>query len=143
MSKPKAERARWLLDTSALLTLRDDEPGTDRVAELLEQGLRGESICHACFITLMELLYRVWKDEGEKAGRLAYEQCLALPITWVHETPELLLAAAEIKATHRVSLADAWIAAAAWQANAVLLHKDPEFAALPLAQEALPYKISR
>jgi hypothetical protein len=26
---------RDLLDTSALLTLRDDEPGADRVAELL------------------------------------------------------------------------------------------------------------
>jgi PIN domain nuclease of toxin-antitoxin system len=26
---------RYLLDTSALLTLRDDEPGADRVAELL------------------------------------------------------------------------------------------------------------
>ena len=29
---------RYLLDTSALLTLRDDEPGADRVAELLQSA---------------------------------------------------------------------------------------------------------
>jgi predicted nucleic acid-binding protein len=58
---------RFCLDTSALLTLRDNEPGADRVAQLLEAPVR----CVACFITRMEVLYRVWKDEGERAGRLA------------------------------------------------------------------------
>jgi ribonuclease VapC len=68
-----------LLDTSALLTLRDDEPGADRVQHLLEQPQR----CYACFLTRMEVLYRVWKDENERAGRLAYEQLKALPLQWV------------------------------------------------------------
>jgi len=86
---------RWLLDTSALLTLRDDEPGAERVAELLLVAQQGKAECLACFMTGMELLYRVWRDEGEAAGRLAHEQCLALPIHWVHESPELLLRAAE------------------------------------------------
>jgi PIN domain nuclease of toxin-antitoxin system len=37
-----------LLDTSALLTLRDDEHGADRVAELL--GLSGKKVCFSgCF----------------------------------------------------------------------------------------------
>lgn len=131
---------RWLLDTSALLTLRDDEPGADRVADILGQAQRGEAACFGCFISLMEVLYRVWKDEGEAEGRLAYEQALSLPIEWIHETPELLLKAAAIKATHPLSLADAWIAAAAELEGAVLLHKDPEFAGLAMAQEFLPFK---
>ena len=38
--------------------------------------------------------------------------------------------AAQIKASHRLSLADAWIAAAALQSGATLLHKDPEFRAI-------------
>ena len=115
--------SRFCLDTSALLTLRDDEPGADRVAQLLEAPLR----CVACFITRMEVLYRVWKDEGERAGRLAYEQLQALPIDWLEATEPLLLGAAELKASHRLSLADAWIAAAALQCGATLLHKRPEF----------------
>ncbi len=129
-----------VLDTSALLTLRDDEPGADRVAQLLSEAQRGQGQVLGCFVSLMELLYRVWRDENETAGRLAYEQCLALPIEWVHESPELLVKAAEFKARYPLSLADAWIAACAALAHATLVHKDPEFSALPLAQEHLPLK---
>jgi predicted nucleic acid-binding protein len=131
----------YLLDTSALLALRDNEPGAERVAALLEGAARGELICHACFITQMELLYRVWKDEGEEAGRAAYVLCLSLPITWLHESTGLLERAAAIKACFPLSLADAWIAAAAYLLDAVLVHKDPEFERVTdLKQECLPYK---
>ena len=131
---------RFVLDTSALLTLRDDEPGADRVAQLLEQARQGTVQVLGCFISQMELLYRVWRDESETDARLAYEQCLALPMQWVHESPELLMKAAQTKAQHPLSLADAWIAACASLAQATLVHKDPEFSALPLAQELLPLK---
>lgn len=113
---------RFCLDTSALLTLRDNEPGADRVAQLLAAPVR----CVACFITRMEVLVRVWNDEGERAGRLAYE-LQALPINWLEATEPLPLSAAELKASHRLSLADAWIAASALQSGATLVHKDPEF----------------
>ena len=116
----------FCLDTSAILTLRDDEPGAERVATLLE----GSDPCFACFITRMEVLYRVWKDEGERSGRLAYEQLQSLPIAWVDQTEALLLEASRIKALHRLSVADAWIAAAALLSRATLLHKDPEFEAI-------------
>ena len=116
----------FCLDTSAILTLRDDEPGAERVAMLLE----GPNPCFSCFITRMEVLYRVWKDEGERSGRLAYEQLQSLPIQWVDQTEPLLLEASRIKALHRLSVADAWIAAAALLGRATLLHKDPEFGAI-------------
>ena len=116
----------FCLDTSAILTLRDDEPGAERVATLLE----GSDPCFACFITRMEVFYRVWKDEGEGSGRLAYEQLQSLPIAWVDQTEALLLEASRIKALHRLSVADAWIAAAARLSRSTLLHKDPEFEAI-------------
>jgi predicted nucleic acid-binding protein len=130
----------FLLDTSALLTLRDDEPGADNVAHILETAAREPGKALGCFMTLMEVYYRVWKDEGEQEGRLAYEQCFSLPIVWIHETPELLQRAAAIKATRTVSLADAWIAASADLNGAILVHKDPEFESVPVEQRLLPYK---
>lgn len=126
-----------LLDTSALLALRDDEPGAERVAALLRDP---ETQCLVCFMTRMEVLYRVGKDEGELAGKLALQQCLALPLQWIEYSEELLLHAAAIKANNSLSLADAWIAAAALDRGAVLVHKDPEFRALKLQQELLPFK---
>jgi predicted nucleic acid-binding protein len=131
---------RYLLDSSALITLRDDEPGADRVAALLDQSTKGKAQCLGCFMSLMEVLYRVWRDESEEEGRLAYQQCLALPMQWIHETDALLLRAAGIKALHPLSVADAWIAACALETNAILVHKDPEYKAVRVAQELLPFK---
>lgn len=134
---------RFLLDTSALLTLRDDEPGAERVAEVLALATKGKAKCYGCFITLMEILYRVWRDENQAAGQLAYQQCRALPIEWVDNTEGLLLRAAEFKAKYPLSVADAWIAACASEQGATLLHKDPEFKPLPLVQELLPLKATK
>jgi predicted nucleic acid-binding protein len=78
----------------------------------------------------MEVFYRVWKDEGERNGRLADAQLQSLPIAWVPCSYALLELAAAIKANHRLSVADAWIASAAQREGAVLVHKDPEFRAL-------------
>ena len=130
----------YLLDTSALLTLRDNESGADQVAALLYEAQDSKHECLGCFITLMEIFYRGWKDENAQAGRLAYEQCQALPIRWLHEEPALLEKAAEVKATQNLSLADAWIAACALLQRAILVHKDPELMAVACEQIVLPLK---
>ena len=129
---------RWLLDTSALLALRDDEVGAERVAGLLQTAQNGESRCLFCFMSRMEVLYRVWKDEGEGKARLADAQLQSLPIALVGCSDGLLERAAAIKACHPLSVADAWIAAAAQQEGAVLVHKDPEFTPLKrISQECI------
>ncbi|MFM7238221.1 MAG: PIN domain-containing protein [Cyanobium sp.] len=126
--------APLLLDPSALLTLRDDETGAARLERALEQPQR----FHNCFLTCMEVLYRVWKDEDERACRLAYEQLKALPLLWIEASEPLLDLAASTKARDALSVADAWIAAAAQQVGATLLHKDPAFRAMAdLSQEWL------
>ena len=71
-------------------------------------------------MTRLDVLYRVWTDEGESAGRLVHEQLLALSLQWVECRDPLL------------EPADAWIAAAALQVGATLLHKDPEFRGIAL-----------
>jgi len=140
---------RYVLDTSALLTLHYNEAGSERVADVLTMALVSDTggggsprvTVFACFMSLMEVLYRVWKNEGEAAGRNAYAACLTLPITWVHESPALLELAASLKARYPMSLGDAWIAATALQCEAVLIHKDPKFESVPaLRHEPLPYK---
>ena len=131
----------YLLDTSALLTLRDDEQGADLVAKILMQAEAGKVTVFGCFMTLMEVLYRVWKDENEVEGKLAYAQCKSLPIVWIHESTELLEQASEIKANYQLSLADSWIAASAVLQGACLVHKDPEFEVIDsIEQEPLPYR---
>lgn len=66
---------------------------------------------------------------------------LDVTILWQMDEPTLLTAG-RLKANHRVSLADALIAAFTFQHDAILIHKDPEYEAVAgeVSLEALPYK---
>ncbi len=126
---------RFVLDTSAVLALRSDEPGADRV----EAILRAE---HAevflSFMTRMEILYRVTASEGENAAADALRLLDTAGVEWVSCEPDILTAAARLKARGGLSVADVWIAATAQARGAVLVHKDPEFKRVrDVRQEAL------
>lgn len=140
-----AEGERYTLDTSALIAYFADEAGAEWVENALRLAAQGRAVAHASFMTYMEVLYRVWKRLGEKPGKAAYLRLKALAIRRMDVSEDLLLAAARIKATYDLSVADAWIAATALVTNSTLVHKDPEFR--PLARELplleLPPKPSR
>jgi predicted nucleic acid-binding protein len=66
-----------------------------------------------------------------------------LPVTLIWEVDEpTMLTAGRFKATYRLSLADALIAAFAARQAAILVHKDPEYEALAgiVQQENLLHK---
>jgi ribonuclease VapC len=130
----------YLMDTSALLTLYCDEEGADTVEDILRRAIAGEVRVAICFISLLEIMYRVWRESGRQAALLAREKCLALPLHVIGQTDVILEQASEIKALNRLSLADALIAAAALSEQAVLVHKDPEYEQLDIKQLKLSYK---
>ena len=138
-------RPRYTLDTSAVITYLAYEPGAAEVEQLLALAQRGTVTLFASFMTFMEVLYRIWREHGEKEGKLSYLRLKALPVTRVEATEGLLLRAARIKATHDLSVADAWIAATAMMTASRLVHKDPEFRPLhaDVALMELPIKTKR
>jgi predicted nucleic acid-binding protein len=130
--------ARYALDTSALLALRDNEAGAERVHRLIDAARKHRAMVYVSFMTRMELLYRIAASEGDEAAAAALRLLDALPLHWVSCEPPILVEAARLKKRGGLSVADAWIAASAVARNAVLVHKDPEFAALAdLSQESL------
>lgn len=132
------ETAPRVLDTSALLALRADEAGADRVEQLLAAAKRGRGRLLASFMTRMELSYLIRRDEGDDEARSALRLVDSFAIEWVSCEPEILEAAAELKAGGGLSVADSWIAATALVRGAVLVHRDPEYASLEhVAQEPL------
>ena len=117
----------FVLDTSALLALRGDEPGADRVAALLSRAKRNEYRLLVSFMTRMELLYLIWRAEGEAAAREALRLVDSFNIEWVSCEAGILEIASRLKAKGGLSLADSWIGATTLHREATLLHKDPEF----------------
>lgn len=129
---------RYVLDTSAIFTLIENEEG----AELVEQILRQEEI-FLPWLVLLEATYISRQERGEAVAVQRYALIKQLPAQILWEADEqVLLTAARLKAENRLSLADSIIAAFAIQKKATLLHKDPEYEVLQgqVSMKALPYK---
>lgn len=128
----------FVLDTSALMTFIEQEQGAERVRDVL---------LHCAIIipwlSLLEAVYISQRELGEEEALTRYALLKQLNAQIIWEADEaLLIHAARIKSTHRLSLADSVIAAVAVQNEAILLHKDPEYEPLQdvVEMEILPYK---
>lgn len=137
-----AQITEYVLDTSALFTLRNDEAGADTVQEILQKSGAKKNKVLASFITLTEYFYIVYQKEGKEEANQSFLQLKTLPIEWMDANEKLLLIAGEYKALYAMSLADSLIAATAFMKEAILVHKDPEFEALKdqIKLKNLPYK---
>ena len=124
--KKMPNRGPAALDTSAILALRSDEGGAGAVEDLLLQAKKSNRPVLVSSMTRMELLYLIWRHEGEVAARQAIGMLDTLAIEWVSCEPEILDQAARLKSGGGLSLADSWIAATAIVRGATLYHKDPE-----------------
>ena len=80
---------RYLLDTSALLTLRDNEAGADRVAEVLRLAGAGSAKCFGCFI-LDRLMHRCAMLEFEGKSYRLKEAAARIAITPCRHNPGVL-----------------------------------------------------
>jgi predicted nucleic acid-binding protein len=130
--------SKYVLDTSAIFTFLEDEVGAEHVESLLRQ----EEIILP-YLVLLETCYITLQEQPEDVADKRYALLKQLPATILWEVDEsTLLTAGRFKAYHRLSLADAIIAAFAQSRGAILVHKDPELEALAesVEQEVLPYK---
>jgi ribonuclease VapC len=128
----------YVFDTSALLTLWNDEEGADVVGDLL----RSDSLVYVSFMSCMEGRYRIWKNAGRAESEEFSKYLDLLPLKRVDITEPIFEKALEIKATNSLSVCDSWIIATAMMNHSVLVHKDPEFEQVKktVKLKALPYK---
>ena len=129
---------RYLMYTSALLTLIEDEPGADRVKEIFR---RGQVILP--WVALMEVYYMTLQEHGQQEAetRFAMLRHSSAEIIW-NMDEATVIRAGRIKAANKVPFADSVISSLAIQTESILVHKDPEYEALEgqVEMESLPYK---
>lgn len=131
-----------VLDTSACFALLEDEGGADVVEKHLFDARAGDVEVHGSFVTLTEVEYITLQERGEEDAARAIAILEAWPVNWHHSDPAVCSAAAKLKAAHKISFADAFVASLAQSLDATLIHKDPEFLALAgsMKQKMLPPK---
>jgi predicted nucleic acid-binding protein len=131
-----------LLDSSAFFAFFFDQPGRQRVEELLREPAveMGLSV-----LTSVELWARLKAEGLDTVFEQEWEDYLPLFERIVSVDLPLCLKAVELRraATARLPIIDSLIAASAVEYDAVLLHRDPNFTSIPrhlLKQELLPEK---
>jgi predicted nucleic acid-binding protein len=133
--------SRYVLDTSAVLAVLNDEEGIETVLDLLEAAHSGGTLVYMPFMALMELEYLNLRRHGQEETERVLNLVEAWPVEIEHSTEEWRHEAARVKATSPVSVADAWICSLARLLDAELVHRDPEYDTVPdLKVLQLPYR---
>ena len=129
-----------LLDSSALLAFYFNEPGAERVRDLLfDEGTTvGLSV-----LTAVEFWARLRNVGAEPVFQATWSYFVGIMSDIRPVTSPVVLESIQLRraASARLPTIDALIAATAAVHGAVLVHRDPHFAAIPagrLKQEVLP-----
>ena len=122
-----AEKPVYVLDTFALLVYLQDETGTERVMELLQSAQKERCRVCLCIISLGEVLYIVERRRGLTEAQAVLAVIQQTPIEILPADEQTVLAAAHIKANHKLSYADAFTVACAQRLEGSVLTGDKEF----------------
>ncbi len=125
----------YVLDSFALLSYLEGEPGMPRVRSVLEGAARRRHSVYLSLINLGEALYITERERGLVAARRTLGAVDQLPLEIVPVTRATVLDAAHIKARFPVSYADAFAIVTARDHGGVVMTGDPEFR--PLADAGI------
>ncbi|MEP7072094.1 MAG: type II toxin-antitoxin system VapC family toxin [Verrucomicrobiota bacterium] len=135
--RPEGDRSHFgqVLDSWALMALFHDEPAAEEVERLLHKASAGTHECLMCVVNWGEIYYSIRRGVSPEMAEQKAKEIAAMPIKLISVDDDLRLVrqAAILKATHKISYADAFAAALAKIQGAELVTGDSEFKAL--AQE--------
>lgn len=119
-----------VLDSYAVLAFLFQEPGHEKVVEVLEKAATAHEVVFIAAPNWAEVRYRVEQKMGLPKWEEARIKLLGLPIEIVPADQHLAEQAGAIKAVRKMFLADCFCAALAKQKKADLYTGDPEFEAV-------------
>jgi predicted nucleic acid-binding protein len=119
-----------VLDSHALLAFFRGEEAAVQVKQLLHKAASTDRPLHMTEVNYAEVKYMLVKKDGADAWEQAADILTSLPIEFHPADRHLAEVAADFKARHKISLADAFTAALAKDRKAELVTGDPEFKSL-------------
>jgi ribonuclease VapC len=119
-----------VLDSFALIAYLRDEAGADKVEGLLHKAAARHEPLHMTEVNYAEVQYIIIRKNGLAGWETTAASLVSLPISFHPVTRELADIAARLKASHRISLADAFASALAKHRKCDLVTGDSEFKAL-------------
>lgn len=122
--------AAAILDSHALLAFFRGEAAAVQVKDLLHKAASADRPLHMTEVNYAEVKYMLLKKDGADVWKQADDVLTSLPIEFHTADRRLADLAADFKARHKISLADAFAAALAKERKAELVTGDPKFKSL-------------
>ena len=119
-----------VLDSYALIAVFLDEPGADIVTNILLEGNAGKIELHIISYNMGEVYYMIWRKASKTKADICWHAMKDLHLLITVPDMHLTFAAATLKASYKLSYADAHAAALSIHLNATLLTGDKEFESL-------------
>lgn len=116
-----------LLDSSALLSFLQREPGFGRVKHRFEEAQKNHEPLLMCELNFGEVFYVIARRRGIQEAEGIVTVLPTLPLRMVPVTWDLVLQAARLKAQYAMSYADCVAAACALSHQAALVTGDRDF----------------
>ncbi|MBM4046421.1 MAG: type II toxin-antitoxin system VapC family toxin [Planctomycetes bacterium] len=119
-----------VFDSHAVLALFFEEPGAEQLEEILHEAAVADRPVLITAVNWAEVLYRMKGRRGDEGVEAAKRFERTMPVDVVPADLALAELAADFKAAHKLSVADAFAAALTKQRNAELVTGDPDFKAV-------------
>jgi len=127
-SKSKGKnKHRYTLDTFAVLTYLKEEPGWQKVRDLLWDAFKEK---HALFLSTVnygEIYYIIYRENGAALADQIMSYLRLWPVKLVAANEDLALVAGRMKAENKISYADAYVIATALSKRTAIVTGDAEF----------------
>ena len=118
---------RYVLDSYAMIAYFEDEPGADRVAQVLRQLVKGKAKGFMSVVNWGEVYYNTMREQGVAEAEKVILQLDKFPIQMVEVNKDLAYEAAKLKGKYRIAYADCFAVALTAKLNASLVTGDLEF----------------
>jgi predicted nucleic acid-binding protein len=118
---------RYVLDSYAMIAYFEDEPGADRVAQVLKQIIKGKAKGFMSVVNWGEVYYNTMREQGVSEAEKVILQLDKFPIQIVDVNKELAYEAAKLKGEFGIAYADCFAVALSVKLNADLVTGDSDF----------------
>ncbi len=118
---------RYVLDSYAMIAYFEDEPGADRVSQVLKQLVQGKARGFMTVVNWGEVYYNTMREQGVTEAEKVILQLDKFPIQLVEADKDLAYEAAKLKGKYRIAYADCFAVALSVKLNASIVTGDLEF----------------
>lgn len=118
---------RYVLDSYAMIAFFENEPGSEYVANILQELIQKKGQGFMSVVNWGEMYYNTMREQGIELAELVIRQFHKYPVQLVEADKALTYEAAKLKAIYRIAYADCFAAALACKLKAILITGDPEF----------------